>query len=99
MKYLFNKMSTIDYKDIESIEKLAMAYMIWSEYNKGSEKIEVIESRKFDEIIVVHRLYDFVKVCDGWEFIKDVKYFLKEYAEMSHSDKAYLLAFWEKLYL
>lgn len=85
----------IDGDDIEQVRKLANDYTEWCNWNKNYNAIEVKESNEFDVIIVVHDLFDFVKVTDGWEMVSDIKYFLRSYALQSEEDCRYLVDFWK----
>lgn len=85
----------IDGNDIEQVRKLANDYTEWCNWNKNYNTIEVKESNEFDVIIVVHDLFDFVKVTDGWEMVSDIKYFLRSYALQSEEDCRYLVDFWK----
>ena len=94
-KLLFNL--NIDYNDFNQIHQLALDFEQWCWENKSYETIEVMESKHFDTIIVVHQLFDDeIRVIDGWEFIKDVKYLLKQYSMHSNEDLEYVLNFWGK---
>lgn len=93
---LFRKMN-LDYNDYEVVKQLAEDFREWCMWNKAIIDIEVIQSQKFDTIVVIHELFsDYTKVTDGWEFISDVKYFLKEYALNSEEDLKYMIDFWEE---
>ena len=93
---LFKKLN-LDYDDYEVVKQLAEDFKEWCMWNKAIEDIEVIQSQKFDTIVVIHELFtNYTKVADGWEFISDVKYFLKEYASNSKEDLNYMLEFWEE---
>lgn len=92
---LFNL--SIDYNNFNQIHRLASDFEQWCWENKNPETIEVIKSKHFDTIIVVHHLFDDeIRVIDGWEFIKDVKYLLKQYSMNSNEDLEYVLNFWEE---
>lgn len=95
-KEFFNKVFFLDGNDIEIVKKLAIYYEEWCYWNKSRETIEVRESEEFSTIIVVHQLFDnYIKVCNGWEFVSDIKYFLKEYSNQTKEDYEYMLNFWE----
>lgn len=94
-KELFNKMNSLDMDNIESVNKLANDYLKWCEWNKASEKIEIIKSQKFDNIIVIHKLFDILKAEDSWEFLSDIKYLLNEYSNHSKEDCNYMIDFWK----
>ena len=90
---------TMNYEidDYDDIRKLADYFEKWVEWNKSKETIEVMKSNKFPVIIVVHHLYNEIKVSDGYEFTKDIKHFLQDYASNSIEDLEYMLDFWEKI--
>lgn len=92
-KLLFNL--NVDYNDFNQIHQLALDFEEWCWCNKSYETIEVRKSKHFDAIIVVHELFHETRVIDGWEFIKDIKYILKEYSMQSKEDLEYVLDFWE----
>lgn len=85
-----------DCNDYNSIKELVEDYQEWLVWNKTYETIEVIESKQFEGVIVIiHRFFDIIKISDGSEFIKDIKYLLQMYASNSTEDLEYMLDFWE----
>lgn len=95
-KELFFKLN-VDYDDIKIVKQLAKDFQEWCRWNKSYEIIEVIESKEFETIVVIHQLFDdYIKVTDSWEFIRDVKYFLKAYSDQSKEDCIYMITFWEE---
>ena len=94
---LFRQIEKFETNDYNDIRRLADIYEKWSKWNKNKETIEVIKSKEFDTVIVVHHLFDdFIEVTDGWEFIKEIKYFLRNYGVQSRECLKYMLDFWEK---
>lgn len=92
----FTSLFYVDGDNIEVIELLAKYFKEWCLWNKKHEDIEVRKSEKFPIIIVVHELFDdYIKATDAWDFIRDVKFFLRSYGEQSEEDYKYMIDFWE----
>lgn len=91
---LFRKFNELDMDNIDTVNQIAEDFLEWIEWNKGYETIEIFESKKFESVIVIHSFFDILKAEDGWEFIKDIKYLLQQYAINSKEDLRYMLDFW-----
>jgi len=84
----------IDMDNIKKVELLAKNFMEWCRWNKSYETIEVIKPKNFVTIIVVHNLWEsHLSIYNSWDFLKDVIYFLDEYAD-NDDNYNYMFDFW-----
>ena len=91
------RMNNIDVEEIETVNQLKEDFIEWCKWNKAYPKIETFESQEFyGEIIVVHNLFEDVKIGNGWEFLTDIQNILMDYAEHSEENCKYMIEFWTK---
>ena len=92
---LFFKLN-LDYDNITIVKKLAEYYVEWCRLNKSYESVEVLKPKHFKTIVVIHNMYDnCLKTIDSWEFVSDVKYFLKLYSNESDENYEFMMNFWK----
>ena len=77
----FNTFHQLDMDNSFEVQKLAINFRKWANWNKGEAIIDVYHSFKLDTIVVIHNLFDETKISNSWDFLKDVISILSEYAD------------------
>lgn len=91
--HFFNRFKDLDMDNAFQVQKLAINFKKWANWNKGQCTIEVLEAFRLNTIVVVHDLFTDTKIEDSWEFLNDVIYILEMYADNEENFK-YMVDFW-----
>lgn len=89
----FNRFKDLDMDSAFQVQKLAINFKKWANWNKAQCTIEVLEAFQLNTIVVVHDLFTDTKIEDSWEFLNDIIYILELYADNEENFK-YMVDFW-----
>ena len=92
---IHNKLKNLDMDSEFEVQKLAINFRKWAEWNKGKVIIDVYQSYELDVIVVIHNIFDEIKIGDSWEFLATVLYVLQLYPQ-TNEDWEYMIDFWCK---
>lgn len=96
LREIQNKLLEMDMDSSFDVQLLAIIFRRWVEWNKGNCIIEILQSLRFDTIIVLHDLFGDNKFEDSHEFLEDVLYLLDLYICNNEEDLEYVVDFWGK---
>ena len=94
-KFFTNVFNDLDMDSSFEVQKLAINFRKWAEWNKGKVIIDVYQSYELDVIVVIHNIFDEIKIGDSWEFLATVLYVLQLYPQ-TNEDWEYMIDFWCK---
>lgn len=80
-KQFFHQLNQLDMDSSFEVQKLAINFRKWTEWNKSKVIIDVLESYELQTIVVVHDLFNEIKISDGWSFLDDIISILQDYAD------------------
>lgn len=92
----FIRLHELDMDNRFEVQKLAINFRKWAKWNKGKVIIDIYESFELNTIVVIHNLFDEVKICDSWTFLADVEEVLEQYADTDESFD-YMTYFWYEI--
>lgn len=90
---IHNKLKNLDMDSAFEVQKLAINFRKWVEWNKGKVIIDVYDSYELDVIVVIHNIFDEIKISDSWGFLATILYVLQLYPQ-TDEDWEYMIDFW-----